>query len=451
MIAQSRRLTKSLATPKLKVQKLQISLQAKAKTEPAYRFYCLWDKICRPDVIEEAYRRCRANGGAPGADGVTFKAIDASGRKQWLESVRKELKDGTYRPQPLLRVWIPKSNGGRRRLGIPCLIDRLVMMATVLVIGPIFETDLLDNQYGFRPGKDAKMAVRRVFWHIKNHGRREVVAADLRDYFMSIPHVPLMRSLIRRIADGRVLSTIKSWLTATVVERVGRRTIRTADARKYKKGTPQGSPISPLLANIYFRRFLLAWRNHGHQDQLDAHVVNYADDHVICCRPGVAEEAQARMKTLMARLGLEVNETKTRIARLAEDQFAFLGYSIGRIYGKDGKPYLGTKPSKKAVSGLLKRIHDQAMPPWHAKGPTEMVAEINSLLRGWCGYFDQGPVTRTYNLVRRYVDRRLRHWLVRRAGGRGRGFKQYTQDYLHDTLGLFRVPTTRTDRSSAKV
>ncbi len=443
-------MTKSLATPKLKVQKLQASLQAKAKTEPDYRFYSLWDKICRADVIEEAYRRCRANGGAPGADGVTFKAIDASGRERWLESVRTELENGTYRPQPLLRVWIPKSNGGRRPLGIPCLKDRLVMMATVLVIGPIFEADLLDNQYGFRPDLDAKMAVRRVFWHIKDHGRSEVVDADLRDYFTSIPHGPLMRCLTRRIADGRVLSTIKSWLTATVEERVGRRKIRTADARRDKKGTPQGSPVSPLVANIYFRRFLLAWRNHGHQDQLDAHVVNYADDHVICCRPGSAEAAQTRMKTLMTRLGLEVNETKTRIARLPEDQFTFLGYTIGRFHGKDGKPYLGTKPSKKAVSSLLRRIHDQTTPRWYGKSPKEMVAEINPLLRGWCGYFDQGPTMKSYDLIRRYVDRRLRHWLVRRTGGRGRGFKQYTQDYLHDTLGLFHVPMKRLDRSSAK-
>jgi group II intron reverse transcriptase/maturase len=450
MRAESRRLTKSLTTSKSKVEKLQRSLQAKAKDEPDYRFYSLWDKIYRSDIIEEAYRRCRANGGAPGVDGVTFKAIEASGRGQWLESVRTELKAGTYRPQPLLRVWIPKSNGGRRPLGIPCLKDRLVMMATVLVIGPIFEADLLDNQYGFRPGKDAKMAVRQVVWHIKQHRRTEVIDADLSDYFTSIPHAPLMQSLTRRIADGRVLSTIKSWLTATVIEGAGRRMIRTAEARKYRKGTPQGSPISPLLANIYFRRFLLAWRKHGHQAELDAHVVNYADDYVICCRPGKAEAAQTHMKTLMTRLGLAVNETKTRIARLPEEHITFLGYTIGRFYGKDGKPYLGTKPSKKAVSNLLRRIHDQTTPRWHGKSPEAMVAEINPLLRGWCGYFDQGPVIRTYDLIRRYVDRRLRHWLVRRTGGKGRGFKQYPQDYLHDTLGLFPIPMKRTDRSSAK-
>jgi retron-type reverse transcriptase len=172
----------SLQTPAKTVQKLQTSLQAKAKAEPTFRFYALWDKICRADVIEEAYRRCRANAGAPGVDGVTFAMIKAQGTKPWLESLIKELRDGSYRPLPLLRVWIPKSNGGRRALGIPCIRDRVVMMAAVLVIGPIFEPDLLDNQYGFRPELDAKMAVRRAFWHIKDRGRREVVDVDLRDY-----------------------------------------------------------------------------------------------------------------------------------------------------------------------------------------------------------------------------------------------------------------------------
>jgi group II intron reverse transcriptase/maturase len=440
----------SLPTPKFNVQKLQTSLQAKAKAEPAYCFYSLWDKVCRTDVLEEAYRRCRANAGAPGVDGVTFEQIETQGRRQWLERIRSELMSGEYRPQPLLRVWIPKNNGGRRPLSVPCLQDRVVMMATGLVVGPIFEVDLLDNQYGFRPGLDAKMAVRRVYWHIRDQGRSEVVDADLRDYFNSIPHRPLMRCLTRRICDGRLLSTIKSWLRAPVIERNGRHMIRTAEARRLKKGTPQGSPLSPLLANIYFRRFLLAWRQHGHMGQLDAYVVNYADDFVICCRPGNAEAAMTRMKALMTKLGLEVNETKTRIARLPEDHFTFLGYTLGRYYGKDGREYIGTRPSKKAVLSLLKRIRERTTPQWYADTPQNTVAVISRLLRGWCGYFDQGPITNTYELVRHYVDRRLRHWLVQRTGGKGRGFGRYSQEYLHDTLKLYHLPRKRIDRSSAK-
>lgn len=443
-------MTKSLSTPIKSVQKLQTSLHAKAKAEPAFRFYALWDKVCRADVVEEAYRRCRENDGAAGVDGVTFGKIETQGRKQWLETIIQELRDGTYRPQPLLRVWIPKSNGGRRALGIPCIRDRLVMMAAVLVIGPIFEADLLDSQYGFRPEMDAKMAVRRAFGHITQWGRREVVDADLRDYFTSIPHGPLVRCLTRRIADGRLLRVIKSWLTATVVEQVGRQTKRTAEARKTKRGTPQGSPLSPTLANIYFRRFLLAWRDHGHQNQLDAHVVNYADDYVICCRPGNAETARARMQTLMTRLGLTVNETKTRIARLPEDDFTFLGYTVGRFYGKDGRAFIGTRPSRKAIKSLLRRIHDRTTREWYADTPQNTVAVISSLLRGWCGYFDQGPVMKTYGIIRTYVDRRLRHWLVQRTGGRGRGFDRYTQEYLHDTLGLYRIPSRRADLPRTK-
>jgi group II intron reverse transcriptase/maturase len=440
----------SLPTPKLSVQKLQTSLQAKAKSEPDYCFYSLSDKICRRDIIEEAYRRCRANAGAAGADGVTFAQVESQGRAQWLERIRQELIDDNYRPQPLLRVWIPKSNGGRRPLGIPCLQDRVVMMASVLVLGPIFEADLLENQYGFRPGLDAKMAVRRVYWHIRDRGRSEVVDADLSDYFTSIPHEQLMRSLTRRIGDGRLLSIIKCWLTASVIERVGRRTIRTTEAKRTKRGTPQGSPLSPLLANIYFRRFLLAWRKHGHQDQLNAYVVNYADDFVICCPPGEAEAAMSRMKAIMTRLGLAVNETKTRIARLPEDQFTFLGYTIGRFYGKDGRAFIGTRPSKKAVLNLLRRIHERTTRQWYPDTPENTVAVISRLLRGWCGYFDQGPVAKTYNFVGQYVERRLRHWLMRRTGSKGRGFERYPQDYLQETLKLYRLPRQRTDRSSAK-
>ncbi|AJA66174.1 group II intron reverse transcriptase/maturase [Bradyrhizobium japonicum] len=440
----------NLVTPRISVQKLQTSLQAKAKAEPDYRFYSLWDKICRLDVLEEAYRRCRANRGSPGADGITFAQIETEGRERWLENVRQELTAGDYRPQPLLRVWIPKSNGGRRPLSIPTVKDRTVMTAAMLVIGAIFEADLLENQYGFRPKVDAKMAVRRVFWHIRDHRRSEIVDADLRDYFTSIPHAPLMKCLTRRIADGRLLSMIKGWLTVAVIEKDGRRITRTAEARTKKRGTPQGSPLSPLLANLYFRRFLLAWRKHGHQDQLDAHIVNYADDFVICCRPGSSETAMARMQTLMNRLGLEVNDTKTRLARVPEDSVTFLGYTIGRFYGKGGQAFLGTRPSKKAVRRLLRQVHDRTTRQWYPDSPENTVAVINRFLRGWCGYFDQGPVVETYNLIRQYVDRRLRHWLVQRTGARGRGFNRYSQEYLHETLGLYRLPRARADVPRAK-
>ena len=441
----------SLPTPSETVEKLQTSLQTKAKAEPAFRFYALWDKVCRQDVLLEAYRRCRANAGAAGVDGETFERIDAQGPERWLGTLREELVSGRYVPKPLLRVWIPKSNGGQRPLGIPCIRDRVVQMAAVLIIGPIFEADLLPQQYGFRPGLDAKMALRRVYWHVTQHGRREVVDADLRDYFTSIPHSPLMRSLSRRIADGRMLHVIKCWLTAPVVEVIEGRRVQTTEARRTKRGTPQGGVISPLLANLYFRRFLLAWHNQGHRDQLDAHVVNYADDFVICCRPGNAEAAMTRMATLMARLGLEVNTTKTRIARLPEEQFDFLGYTVGRFHGKDGRPFFGTRPSRKAVKSLLRRIHERTTRQWYPDEPASTVARISSMLRGWCGYFDQGPVMEIYDLVRAYTERRVRRWLMRALGRRGVGFRQIPNEYLYETLGLYSIPRRRVDLPRAKV
>jgi RNA-directed DNA polymerase len=321
----------------------------------------------------------------------------------------------------------------------------------VLVIGPIFEADLLPQQYGFRPGLDAKMALRRVYWHVTQHGRREVVDADLRDYFTSIPHPPLMRCLSRRIADGRLLRIIKGWLTVPVVEIIDGHSVQTTEARRTKRGTPQGGVISPLAANLYFRRFLLAWHGHGHRDQLDAHVVNYADDFVICCRPGNAEAALTRTLALMARLGLEVNTAKTRVARLPEEGFDFLGYTVGRFYGKDGRAYIGTRPSQKAVRSLLERIHERTSRQWYPDTPESTVARISSMLRGWCGYFDQGPVMDIYDRVRTYTDRRVRRWLMRRTGRRGTGFRQIPDEYLYGTLGLYRVPQRRADLPRAKV
>jgi group II intron reverse transcriptase/maturase len=439
----------SLGTPNT-VETLRTSLQAKAKTEPAYRFYSLWDKICREDVLHEAYRRCHANAGASGVDGETFDQIEAQGIERWLGKLRKEMVAGSYTPMPLLRVWIPKSNGGQRPLGIPTIRDRVVQMAVVLVIGPIFEADLLPQQYGFRPGLDAKMAVRRVFWHVTQHRRQEVVDADLRDYFTSIPHAPLMRSLERRIADGRVLKTIKRWLIASVVENTSGRRIQTAEARRRKRGTPQGGVISPLLANCYFRRFLLAWQLHGHQEQLDAYIVNYADDFVICCRPGNAVAAMAKMEALMMRRGLEVNKAKTRVARLPEESFDFLGYTIGGFHGKDGRIFIGTRPSKKAVRSLLMRIHERTTPQWYADTPLSTVARLSTLLRGWCGYFNQGPIMATRERIRRYTEVRLRRWLMRRSGFMGTGLKRFPAKYLHETLGLYDVRVTRRDLSNAK-
>jgi RNA-directed DNA polymerase len=441
----------SLSTPHSMVEKLQSSLRAKAKSEPSYRFYSLWDKIYREDVLREAYRRSRANAGSRGVDGIDFAAIESQGRDQWLRALQEELRSKSYVPQPLLRVWIPKSNGGQRPLSIPTVKDRVVQTAAVLVLGPIFDEDLRPQQYGFRPKLDAKMAVRRAYFHITQHGRREVVDADLSDYFTTIPHGPLMRCVSRRVADRHVLTVIKQWLRAPVCERTNRNTfLRTTEARDRKRGTPQGGSASPLLANLYFRRFLLAWYEHGHSARLDAEVVNYADDLVICCRPGNGAVALATMRRLMTKLGLTVNDRKTRLACLPEESFDFLGYTIGRFYGKHGNAFIGTEPSRKSLKRIIEKIHDQTTPRWNLESTERRVAELNALLRGWSGYFNQGRVIRAYRIIQRYTDARLRRWLIRRQGKRGTGYRQYPNEYLYETLGLFRLPESRAAVTKAK-
>jgi group II intron reverse transcriptase/maturase len=432
------------------VQKLQTSLHEKAKAHPSYRFYALWDKVFRADVLREAWRRCRANGGAAGVDGQRFEDIEAEGVQKWLGDLQKELRTRQYRPQPLLRVWIPKANGGERPIGIATIRDRVAQTAMTLILSPIFEADFPDEQYGFRPDLGAKMALRRVYFHVTQRGRSEVVDADLSDYFGTIPHGPLMKCVVRRVADGRVLTLIKLWLLAPVVEREGRRERRTAEARRRSRGTPQGGSISPMLANLYFRRFVLAWRKSLEARVTNGAIVNYADDLVICCRPGTGPVAMAKMRHLMARLGLEVNERKTRLARLPEDRFDFLGYTVGRFYGKDGVPFIGTAPSKKSVQRVCRKIHEETSRRWSSTTIEKRVFEVNRILRGWCEYFSQGPVTRAYILVRRYTERRIRQWLMKKHKRRGTGYRQYPDHYLYEVLGLYKPTAPSRGQPRAK-
>jgi group II intron reverse transcriptase/maturase len=445
------RIDVSLLTLLDSVRTLQTTLQTKAKNEPATRFYSLWDKVCREDVLFDAYRRCRANRGAPGVDRERFEDIEEHGRNDWLERLQQELKAKTYRPQPLLRVWIPKASGGERPLGIPTVRDRVVQMAVLLVTGPIFEVDLFRWQYGFRTGVDAKMALRRIHFGIVDRGARDVVDADLSDYFNTIPHGDLMRCVARRIADGSVLSVIRDWLNAPVIERTSNGERQSTEAKDSHRGTPQGGVISPLLANLYFRRFMLAWYGHGYADKYQAEIVNYADDFVILCREGRGEGAMEAMRHLMGKLGLTVNEKKTRLVKLPDERFDFLGYTVGRFYGLGGRPYWGTRPSKKSIKRLKDAVHDATTGRWNALDVESRVTELNPLLRGWAGYFSQGPVTRIYEDLDRYVARRLRVWLMRKRGKTGTGYRQYSDQFLYESLGLIRLRTLAANRSNAKV
>ena len=443
----------NLTTSKQTVEKLQKSLQAKAKAEPSYRFYSLWDKVYRTDILCIAYAQCLGNKGSAGADNITFEDIESQegGRKKWLGDLQQELQTKRYRPAPLLRVWIPKSNGSERPLSIPTIRDRVVQMAILLVLGPIFEEDLSPRQYAFRPGVDAKMAVRRVYFQITKHRRGEIVDGDLSDYFGTIPHGMLFKSISRRVADKSLLGFLKKFLRAAVVEKNGRKQSQTTNAKDKNRGIPQGGPICPLLANIYFRRFMKAWEEFEFEKKLNAYVVNYADDFVICCGKGQGAKTLAIMERLMGKIGLTVNKEKTKLLDVCETSFQFLGYEFGHFYGKHGKRYLGTQPSRRAIKKVVRTIHELTTPKWVFKSAQQQVRSLNAILRGWCNYFDQGPVTNAYQTVTRYTERRFRRWLIRKFKQRGtHGYKTYPASYLYDKFGLYKPLMTRESRLSAK-
>ena len=290
----------SLVTPD-KIRSLQRKLYCKAKAEPAFRFYVLYDKICREDILLHAYKLARSNAGAPGVDGVSFEQIEEGGLEAWLAGLREELVSKTYRPDPVQRVMIPKKGGGERALGIPTIRDRVVQTAAKLVLEPIFEADFEDNAYGYRPARGAADAVKDVHRHLKR-GYTDVVDADLSRYFDSIPHDDLLKSVARRVVDGSVLWLIKLWLKAPIEERDGDGKRRIVGGKRNKRGTPQGGVASPLLANIYMNRFLKHWRRSGRGEEFRAHVVSYADDFVILSR-GRAAEALAWTKEVMTSSG----------------------------------------------------------------------------------------------------------------------------------------------------
>jgi RNA-directed DNA polymerase len=434
----------NLATP-LSVQKLQAALHAKAKDEPSCRFHTLYDKLYREDVLRHAYQCCRANHGAPGVDEVRFEDIEASGTELWLGELAKTLREKTYQAEATRRVNIPKPNGKLRPLGIPTIRDRVVQMATVLVLGPIFEADLPPEQYAYRPDRNAHDAIQQVHRLLKT-GHTQVVDADLAAYFDSIPHAELMKSVARRIVDRQVLHLIKMWLEVPVEEtdeRGGKK--RTTRQRDEKRGIPQGSPLSPLLANLYMRRFVLGWQRRGFDARLKARVVTYADDLVICCK-GSAAQALEAMRSVMAQIKLTVNEEKTRVCRVPQDTFDFLGYTFGRYYSpKTGHAYLGTRPSRKSIRRVIERLHAQTDVRTGLLDTTLIVQRINWLLRGWAGYFCLGPVSKSYRALDRYTIRRLRRWLCRKHKVGSHGYTRFPDGYFYTRLGLVQLaPLTKT-------
>ena len=439
----------SLQAP-TKLQKLQQTLHAKAKESPDFRFYALYDKIYREDILAHAYRLARHNGGKPGVDGEDFPAIEAYGVERWLGELAQALKEKRYRSSPVRRVYIPKPNGKQRPLGIPTIRDRVVQTAAVLVLAPIFEADLQPEQYAYRAGRNAHDAVRHVH-KLLNTGYTDVIDADLSGYFDSIPHAQLMQSVARRISDRHVLALIKQWLVAAVEEDDGRgRRKRTTRAKDSKRGIPQGAPISPLLSNLYMRRFLLGWKTLGLEDRLQARIVNFADDFVICCR-GTGEQAMEAMRRIMERLKLTVNETKTGRCRLPQEHFDFLGYTFGRCYStKTGRAYIGTRPSTKSVKRVCRTVSEATSRRRLLNDSEDRVITLNRILVGWANYFSLGPVSKAYRRVDSHTTARLRRWLRKKHKQPGQGTARFPDEHLYDVLGLQRLSVRTRDLPWAK-
>jgi len=432
----------SLATPE-KIRTLQRKLYTKAKQEPAYRFYALYDKLSREDILSHAWRLVRSNGGSPGVDGISFEAIESGeGIDSYLRDLARDLKEKTYRAQPVRRVMIPKADGSLRPLGIPTIRDRVAQMAVKLLIEPIFEADFCEHSYGFRPRRSAHDAIDDIadaLWA----GHTQVIDADLSKYFDTIPHAKLLAVVAERIVDGGVLALIKQWLKAPVIGEDEDGTRRTVGGGKgNRKGTPQGGVISPLLANAYLHILDRIWDRHRLKNKLGAHIVRYADDFVVLCKESV-EESLKLVRHVLERLELSLNEAKTRTVDANRESFDFLGFTLQMSRGaKSGKPYPNVGPSDKASKTIKTRLTDLSRRELTVIPLEDVVKNMNRSLCGWVNYFHYRNSSRVIGKVRYHAESRLRTHLMKRHKVRDRkaGIRRFPRRDLYERYGLYKPP-----------
>ncbi|MCP3953330.1 MAG: group II intron reverse transcriptase/maturase [Desulfobacterales bacterium] len=433
-----------LSTPE-KIRTLQRKLYIKAKQESGFRFYALYDKLMRADILSHAYGLVRANKGAPGIDGRTFGAIEAQeGKEQFLARLREELAHKTYRANAVRRVWIPKPDGSKRPLGIPTIRDRVVQAAVKIVIEPIFEADFCEHSYGFRPKRSAHDAVDAVAGALLK-GQHHVIDADLSKYFDTIPHAKLVAAVAERISDGAVLGLIKQWLKAAVVEEDADGIRRNDGGGKgSRRGTPQGGVISPLLANWYLHLLDRIWERHRMEVRYRARMVRYADDLVICCSKDVEAPMQV-LRYVLDRLDLRLNESKTRIVDARDESFDFLGFCIHRRRSfKSKKLYPHVEPSKRSIQRIKDRTKQLTNRRRTPVPLYQLIGELNRTLCGWSNYFHYRNCTTVFSKVKMHVEERMRTQLRRRykVTSRARANQRFPGQVIHGRYGVFKLPTT---------